>query len=180
MPKTPRGGGGALNLDKNGGDNTFCPGMGGGHEILTWNGGGAGKYHFCLGEGGGETLPKKNLHCARKSPNFKVLTTQIGLFALIVIQIRDIQWQSTLNLITSCLFGYYKNVAKCIHTFWKKYIFGNGGDGRSSSHMRGGTRDDRPKWGGCTHVPLKMGGLMPGRRPRKKGNPPSACFWHLP
>ena len=26
-------------LDKNGGDNTFCPRMGG-HEILSWNGGG--------------------------------------------------------------------------------------------------------------------------------------------
>ena len=43
-------GGRATNFgQKWGGDNTFCPGMGG-HEILTWNGGGAGKYHLCLGE----------------------------------------------------------------------------------------------------------------------------------
>ena len=109
MPKTPRGGGvpliwgGQPTLDKNGGDNTFCPGMGGGHEILTWNGGGAGKYHLSLGGvqeiylkdwkmgGGREPYPKKFSRCARISPNFKVLTIQISLFALLVIQIRDIQ-----------------------------------------------------------------------------------------
>ena len=77
--------------------------MGGGHEILTSNGGGAGKYHLCLGggheiylkdweKGGGrEKYPKNFSRCARKSPNFKVLTIQISLFALLVIQIRDIQ-----------------------------------------------------------------------------------------
>ena len=60
----------------------------GGHEILTWNGGGAGKYHLSLGGGtrnllkrlenggGREPYPKKISRCARISPNFKVLTIQ--------------------------------------------------------------------------------------------------------
>ena len=49
--------GGATNFGQKWGDNTFCPGMGG-HEILTWNGGGAGKYHLSLG-GGTRNLLKR-------------------------------------------------------------------------------------------------------------------------
>ena len=44
----------------------------------------------------------------------------------------------------------------------------------------GGTQDDHPKWGGVPKYRRKWGGLMRGRRPREKGHPPSACFWHLP
>ena len=52
VPKTPRGGvpliwGGATNFGQKWGDNTFCPGMGG-HEILTWNGGGSRKISSVL------------------------------------------------------------------------------------------------------------------------------------
>ena len=98
------GGGGEPSLNKNGGGTThFVQEWGGGHEILTWNGGGAGKYHLSLGGvqeiylkdwkmgGGREPYPKKFSRCARISPNFKVLTIQISLFALLVIQMRDIQ-----------------------------------------------------------------------------------------
>ena len=64
-----------------GGDMKFCPGMGEG----------AGKYHLSLGGqeiyfkdwkmGGGNHTPYP---CARISPNFRVLTIQISLFALLV------------------------------------------------------------------------------------------------
>ena len=95
------GGGGNQLWSKMGGTTHFVQEWGG-HEILTWNGGcrkissefGGGQEIYLkdwkMG-GGREPYPKNFSRCARISPNFKVLTIQISLFALLVIQMRDIQ-----------------------------------------------------------------------------------------
>ena len=55
----------------------------------------------------------------------------------------------------------------------------------------GGTGEFHREGGGDTRWSSQMGGVYPsaaenggglicGGRPREKGNPPSACFWHLP